>query len=164
MAESNEDLFKKFYNDEKMLIASMSSEDFRIHEETLAQIAFEAKARLTAVVDKKREDSASRSHKTKEWLVNTTSGEDQLVSDAINTVNTRKKRMNKVEKLNDMLAGFVDEDTRKKIIGTVEKTATEKQVNLISFVKTKVDETKKEEADAKADEPKEPFDPLKLKF
>jgi len=157
---STEDLFSKFYKDEKVLISSMSSEDFILHEQELAKIAFEAKARLTAVVDHKREENAKLRANQKEWLVPRSDAEDQLVSDAINTVNTRKKRMNKIEKLDSMLSGFVDEETRKQIVQNIERKATDKQVNLISFVKTKVEETKKEDAESKAEEnnvEKKPF-------
>lgn len=164
--ENKEDLFKKFYNDEKVLISSMSSEDFRIHEESLAQIAFEAKARITAVIDHKREVNASLRLNQKEWLIEHNDAEDQLVSDAINTVASRKKRMNKIEKLNELMKDFMDEDSIKEITRNIERKATDKQVNLISFVKTKETEVKEEIKEAKAEEVKtiEPFDFTKLKF
>lgn len=158
-----EDLFHKFYADEKVLLSAMDSEMFRIHEEELAKIAFEAKARLTAIVDHKKELQSARTPKQKEWIVNRTDAEEQLVSDAINTVQTRKKRMNKIEKLQEQLKGFVDEETMKKVIGNVEKKATEKSVSLISFVQKKTEETKKEESE-ESNGNSVPFDPSKLKF
>ncbi len=165
MADEKVDLFKKFYQDEKVLISNMTSEDFKIHEESLAQIAFEAKARITAVIDYKKEVNASLRLNQKEWLIEKNDAEDQLVSDAINVVQSRKKRMNKIEKLNEMLSGFVDEETRKTMIQAVERKATESQVNLISFVKTKETEVKKEIAENKEATPlTEPFDITKLKF
>lgn len=161
--DANEDLFAKFYNHEKILIANMSSDEFKAHEEELAKVAFEAKARLTAVVDKKREDNAKLRSSQKEWLMPRSGAEDALVSDAINAVGQRKKRMNKIEKLNEQLAGFVDDETRKMLIANVERKATDSNVNLISFVKAKTDENLVEELKAKVeDKPVVAFDPSKL--
>ena len=143
---SNEDLFKKFYNDEKVLVSEMSSEDFRLHEEELALIAFEAKARLQAIVDHKREQNQKLRTGQKEWLVNRTDAEDQLVSDAINNVQARKKRMNKAEKLEQQLKEmniYTDEEIR-NIMGNIHRNATEKQMNLTTFVSKKTEERKEE--------------------
>lgn len=169
MKTEADDLFEKFYTHEKILISSMSYEEFKLHEEELAKVAFEAKARLTAVVDKKREDSAKQKANQKEWLMPRTDAEEALVSDVINTVQTRKKRLNKVEKLNEMLKGieFLDEETRKKMIANVERKATDS--SLTTFVNSKVKEAKEEIKDNTNgnngnSEPKKPFDPSTLKF
>jgi outer membrane murein-binding lipoprotein Lpp len=155
-----EELFAKFYNHEKIMVVDMDVHQLREHRAELSKIAFEAKARLVAADDETRSRTAKT--KSKEWL-STIEG-DQASSDAINVVETRKKRMSKMDKLREQLvAAKLDEATINEMIGNLEKTATEPKLKTVTFKTKKVTE-EIGAVQVKEKTPSEPFDPTKLKF
>lgn len=117
-----EELFSKLFNHEMMLVKDMDILTLRAHRESLAEIAFEARARMTAV-DKTEE---SRKHELRDKnkptgfarSINT----DDVTTNAINAVKDRQKRMSKSEKLVEGLIklGYSREDAEKKLsAGTI---------------------------------------------
>lgn len=155
-----EELFSKFYNHEKILVKDMDIIQLREHREELSKIAFEAKARLRASDDETRDRTAKT--KTKEWL--TSIEGDQSTSDVINVVEARKKRMSKMDKLRkDLLAGGIDEATVNEMIKNLEKKATDSNLKTVTFNKPSV-EISAVQVEVKKEEPKEPFNPLSIKF
>lgn len=162
-----EELYSKFYNRGKLLVADMDVTQLREHRENLAQIAFEAKATLAAADDELRERKAKTSTKSKEWLV-TPSGPDQTTSDAINAVKIRKGRMSQMDRLQDQLRkSGIDEATVKEMITALERKATEKNLKTVTFTKPTsepahvVVQKAKEEVNG---EPKPAFNPANLSF
>jgi len=158
-----EELFAKFYNQEKILVKDMDTPTLREHRDTLAQIALEAKARLVADDDETRERTAKT--KSKEWLV--TADSSQVSSDAINAVKTRAARMSKMDKLRmQLLAAGIDEVTVKEMVSNLERKVTEKNVKAITFNKPTTEtsvvivEAKKQDNG----ESKEAFNPASLVF
>ena len=157
-----EELFAKLYNHEKVLVKDMDTIQIRDHREELQQIAFEAKARLSAADDELRERKAKTNNK--EWLV-TESEPSQSVTDSINAVKRRASRLSKMDKTREQLrkAGL-DEATIKEMIGNLEKVATDKTLKTIVFNKpaTEVAAVQvKEQANGAVTVP---FDATKLQF
>lgn len=95
-----EQLFAKFFNAEITLVKDMDDLTLRQHREELSKIAFEARARLTAIGQETQERSA-KSKKSKEFSTSVES--DALTTDAINTIKNREKKLNKTEKLIEQL-------------------------------------------------------------
>ena len=159
-----EELFAKYYNQEKILVKDMDVVQLREHREELAQIAFEAKARLVATDEESRERNSKS--KNKEWLLS--ADNSQANSDAINAVAVRKARMSKMDKMRmQLLAAGIDEDTVKEMVKTLERKATEKDVKAITFNKPTVEQAVVVVQVAKpADngEPKPAFNPSALVF
>lgn len=90
-----EELFAELFNHEKILVKDMDMLVLRAHREELSKIAFEARARLTAVDDEERTRKPKKSDKGFERSVNT----DEQTTDAINTIKDRQKRLTKLEKI-----------------------------------------------------------------
>lgn len=158
-----EELFAKFYNQEKILVKDMDTLALREHREQLSQIAFEAKARLVATDDEGRERTAKV--KSKEWLV--TADNTQVSSDAVNAVKQRASRMSKMDKLRmQLLAAGIEEATVKEMVANLERKATEKDVKTITFNKqtTEIAAVTVKVAKPQNGEPKEPFNPGSLVF
>lgn len=153
-----EKLFQDFYNHEKLLVKDMDIHKLREHREELSKIAFEAKARLVAADDETRERTAKT--KGKEWLTSVQG--DQVSSDAINVIETRKKRMSKMDKLRADLQKIegMTEETINEMIRGMEKKATESNLKTVTFKKT-TEEIGVVQVEVK---PKEsnPFDPTAL--
>jgi len=157
-----EELFAKFYNQEKILVKDMDTIVLREHRDELSKIAFEAKARLVATDDEGRERNSKT--KNKEWLV--TADSSQVNSDTLNIVKTRAARMSKMDKLrNQLLTAGIDEDTVNEMVKNLERKATEKDVKAITFNKPTTEQAivfvNKEKIIA-VDEPREPFNPSSL--
>ncbi len=160
-----EELFAKFYSQDKILVKDMDSVQLREHREELAKIAFEAKARLVATDDEVRERHA-KSGKGKEWIL-PVDEHSPVNNDAINTPKIRQARMNKIEKLKSQLkdAGL-DDEIIKGMIQNIERKATEKDVKAITFNRPSVEQNivvvdvKKDSNSSEVS--KEPFDPSKL--
>jgi hypothetical protein len=160
-----EELFAKFYNQEKILVKDMDVTTLREHRDELSKIAFEAKARLVAADDETRERGSKT--KNKEWLVTTDTS--QSSTDAINAVQARAKRLSKMDKIQkDLLAAGIDEETVKEMVRNLERKATEKQVKTITFNKPTVEVTavtvEVNKPSVSNGEVKEPFNPANLKF
>jgi hypothetical protein len=92
-----EELFAKFFNAEKVLVKDMDVLALRAHREELSKIAFEARARLTAVDDEERARKPKKDGKATGFSASLEP--DSIASDAINTVRDRQKRLTKQEKL-----------------------------------------------------------------
>jgi len=91
-----EKLHAKLFYHERLLVKDMDTLTIRAHREELAKIAFEARARLTAV-DAEEDDRKKLNRKDKqptgfERSLNT----DDKTTDAINTI---KKRVSKADKM-----------------------------------------------------------------
>src|SRR6266850_1991034 len=78
-----EELFSQLFNHEKVLVKDMDTLTLRAHREELAKIAFEARARLTAVDDEDNTRKKNNDKKPKgfERSLNT----DETTTNAINT-------------------------------------------------------------------------------
>lgn len=96
---TSEDLFAKLFNHEKVLVKDMDDLSLEAHREELAKIAFEARARLTAVDDEKKERKP-RAIKGFARSVQT----DDVTSDAINNITERKKKLSVVDKFREGMA------------------------------------------------------------
>lgn len=108
MTES-EKLFAKFFAEEKVLVADMDDLTLRSHREELSKIAFEARARLTAIGD---EVQGRTSKKNKVF----NSPSEESVGDTINKINERKTKMSKVDKqIENMVAMGIDRETAEKM-------------------------------------------------
>ncbi len=90
-----EELFKLLFNSEKGLVKDMDALTLRAHREELAKIAFEARARLSAVDDEEKQRKPKKEDKGFQRNLNS----DDVTSEAINTVKERQKRMSKEEKV-----------------------------------------------------------------
>lgn len=93
-----EELFSKLFNHEKVLVRDMDMLTLRAHREELSKIAFEAKARLTAVDDEekvRKNKSADGKPTGFQRSVNT----DETTTEAINTIKERQKKLTKSEKI-----------------------------------------------------------------
>jgi hypothetical protein len=161
-----EELYAKFYNKGKLLVADMDMTQLREHREELARVAFEAKAMLASTDDELRERKAKSTSKTKEWIL-TPTDVDQNTSDAINAVKVRKDRMSKIDKMRtQLLNAGIDEETVKEMIGNLERKATEKNLKTVTFNK-QVTETSAVQVEVKKPEGNgevKPFDPSTLVF
>lgn len=106
-----EELFAKFFRDERTLIPNMNDLELEAHREELSKISFEARARLTAVDEEKRERKAKKG----KGGFNVTLEPDELTTNAINKV--KGVRLSRGEKLlKDMLALGMDESAAKELL------------------------------------------------
>jgi len=154
--------YAEFYNHEKVSVKSMDDIELQKHREKLQDIAWEAKARLVAVDDEKRERRAKTTNK--EWLV-TDNRPDVKVSDAINVVEQRRARMSKMDKIRaDLLKSGIDTDTVNEMIRNLEAKATNNKLKTITF-KTPTTETNVVQVKTeKKVEDSKPFNPASLSF
>ena len=122
-----EELFARFYNEEKILVKDMNSAELREHREILSKIAFEAKAKLGAVDDIQRERNAKT--KNKEFIL-TDNSVRQSDSDSLNAPKIRAARMSQVDKMRQSLEklGFMDEATINEVVANMEKRGTDSAV------------------------------------
>ena len=122
-----EELFASFFNSEKAFVKDMTILELRAHREDMRKIAFEARARLTAIDDEDRGRKAKRGEVTgfKQNLQS-----DDVSSEAIGRVKERTKRMSKEEKLieNMMKLPGMDRKTAEMMIsaGTIKATLDNK--------------------------------------
>lgn len=107
-----EELFAKLFSHEKILVKEMSDADLRTHRDELSQIAFEAKARLTAVHDEEKDRKPKGPGGFRRSLQT-----DDITSNAINSITERKKKMSVDEKLLASLVsiGFTEEAARERL-------------------------------------------------
>lgn len=96
-----EELFSKLFNHEKILVKDMDILTLRAHREELSKIAFEARARLTAVDDE--EDGRKKNGKAKGQGFERSLNTDDTASNAINTIKERQKKLNKSERIQEGL-------------------------------------------------------------
>jgi hypothetical protein len=100
----NEDKFATFFSEESVVFSSLSQVEQISRIETLEEIAFETRARLTAAKSITRDQNA-RKRVSSDWSISPT-GPDALVTDSINKVEQRKKRMSKLDKQSAKLAAL----------------------------------------------------------
>lgn len=161
MPEPNEseDKFKThalFFNEEVIFVQDMSDEQLDERLKTLAAIAFEAKTKYGAADSVKRERSAKKTVKQREWLLSPDHN-DPTVTDAIATVEARKKRMSKADKMLDVMKNLGVEGAE-GLVREMMRGSTEKAVNSFTFNgKTKTSNNSTEEK-----KESKPFDPTSL--
>ena len=156
-----EELFAKFYNEEKVLVKDMDHITLREHREQLQQIAFEAKAKVVAADDELRERKAKTNKK--DWLVTDTT--QPPVSDLINVVKVRQARMSKADKLAQQLRSInMDEATIKEMVAKIEQKATNSTMKTVTFNAPTIKPKSIQVSSKKNGEDKKPFDPSTLKF
>jgi len=156
-----EELFSKFYNQEKILIKDMDTVQLREHREQLSTIAFEAKARLVASDDESRERKAKNGNK--DWTLSPTEA-DVNVTDAINAVKIRSARMSKMDKLKQqLLTAGIEEALANEMVANLERKATDQSAKTITFKPAKGPKPIVISISQPA-EPAEPFNPANLKF
>jgi hypothetical protein len=111
-----EELFSELFNHEKILVKDMDMLVLRAHREELSKIAFEARARLTAVDDEENDRKKKRQGdgvKGFERSLNT----DEATTNAINTLKDKQKRLTKSEKIREGLIKLgIDPDAADKIM------------------------------------------------
>src|SRR6266853_1639182 len=91
-----EELFAELFNHEKILVKDMDTLILRAHREKLAKIAFEARARLTAVDD---EEKTRKNKNGKPSGFERSLNTDESTTNAINAIKDRQKRLTKAEKI-----------------------------------------------------------------
>lgn len=99
----NEELHAKFFREEAILVLNMSDIDLDEHIHELETIAREARARITAATEEKRNRAAKLG--TKKWKVEPL-GPDPTVTDSLNKVKQRSARMGKLDKMRDKMAAL----------------------------------------------------------
>lgn len=109
-----EELFAKLFNREKVLVSTMTVLELRAHREELSKIAFEARAKMTAVDD---EEKIRKPKKSEVSGFSRSVNEDGSTRDLINTVKERQKGLSKKEKLIEGLIklGFSRSDAEAKL-------------------------------------------------
>lgn len=119
--------FKEFFADEVIFIKDMDITQLREHRQTLAAIAFEAKARTVATDDALREKQSKT--KNKQFLITV----DQSDTDAINAPKIRAARMSKIDKMREQyLSAGIDEATVNEMIRNLERKGTEDNLKTIA--------------------------------
>ena len=98
-----EELFSQLFNHEKILVKDMDVLTLRAHREELAKIAFEARARLTAVDDEEN-DRKKLSKPKGPTGFERSAGTDETTTNAINAIKDRQKKLTSREK---MLEGLI---------------------------------------------------------
>lgn len=98
-----EELFKELFNHEKLLVKDMTILELRAHREELSKVAYEARARLTAVDDE--EDNRKKKDAPKGQGFSRNLNTDETTTNSINTIKERQKKLTGKEKV---LAGLVD--------------------------------------------------------
>ena len=93
-----EELFSQLFNHEKILVRDMDTLNLRAHREELKKIAFEARARLTAVDDEENDRKKKSEPKGPQGFERSLNI-DETSTDAINTIKERQKKLTKQEKI-----------------------------------------------------------------
>lgn len=117
MPEDKTLLFARFFTDEKTKVSSMNDEELRLNIEELASFAFEAKARLAANDDEKRERLSKKTKEQKEWQVSSDSNFDTAT--AVSAVAERKKRQTKGDKMFGDLQKLLGVEGASAILGKI---------------------------------------------
>jgi hypothetical protein len=99
-----EELFSQLFNHEKLLVKDMDTLSLRAHREELSKIAFEARARLTAVDDEDNDRKKKRSNgEAKPSGFERSLNIDETTTNAINTLKEKQKRLSKADKIREGL-------------------------------------------------------------
>lgn len=167
--KSKAERHSEFFADEKSLIKDMSIEECMIQLAKFEDIILEARARASANDDEIRQKRARLSKDERDKLI---SNPDYTGSDALATVNVRKERMTKADK---MLEGFVgmglDEATIKKLMENIKSSVDKPIVNKDTMIEASNKDNNRKvklnlnESKAKIEDSiplEEPFNPDKL--
>ena len=111
MSTPQEELFQHFFSNEKVLVKNMSLLELRSHREELSKIAFEARARMTAIDDEENDRKKKSSDGKPTGFSRSVNGDDKATN-LINTVKERQKKLTKNEKLEAGLAKLLGGDNR----------------------------------------------------
>lgn len=138
-----EELFAGFFSSEKILVKDMSILELRAHREELSKIAFEARARLTAIDDEERERVARKKKENGPTGFTRSVNTDETTTNAINAIDARAKKLKKSEAIAAGLAKLFggDEAQAQKVMsaGTI-----------LGRIKTQAAEATKKEEEKKA--------------
>lgn len=128
----------EFFNNTKSLVVDMDDFTLECHIRELGLIAFEARARVLAASEEKRQRSAKKTREEKEWILGPT-GNNINVTDSINVVKERKQRQTKAEKNLALLMslGVTGKDAEALVAEAVRKQ-TGSQVTTVSKPDPKV--------------------------
>lgn len=120
----NEELHAQFFSEEAVLVVSMDDVDLEEHIQELEKIAREAKARIMAATEEKRNRKAKAG--VKAWKVEPI-GPDPTVTDSLNKVKQRSGRMGKLEGMRNKLAvlGIPDSEIDQMLAKMVAKARKE---------------------------------------
>lgn len=114
----------KFYNEEAMTIKDMTYEQLEEREAVLSDIIFEAKSRLTGVVNAKKDKLRLMTDQQRESLLNPDwiASNSRLITDSTQAVKVRKDRMNQAQKVAEsMRAMGLSESAIKEAFGEMYK-------------------------------------------
>lgn len=139
-----EQLFSELFNHEKVLVKDMDILVLRAHREELAKIAFEARARLTAVDDEEngRKKKAKDSDPNKPSGFSRSLNTDDKTSEMINTIKERQKGLSKIEKIIEGLIklGYSRSEAESKM--SAGKVLAQVRASEKAIKETKTEETK----------------------
>lgn len=131
MEQDRAELHAQFFHHESILVKDMDYVTLKTHREELERIAFEARARITAVDAEQRLRDAQLTKGQRKNLISRINP-DPLVTDAISIVGERKKRMSKLDKLLlDMKS--IGVENAEELVKNIERKATTKQIGNITF-------------------------------
>jgi hypothetical protein len=134
-----EELFAKLFNHEKSLVQDMDVLTLRAHREELSQIAFEARARLTAVDDEEQTRKKKANGESKPTGFERSLNEDDTARSAINAIKGREDKLSKKErvlaglkKLYELAGASISETDAAKLVaaGTILARVKEKPTEL----------------------------------
>lgn len=125
---NDENRFAQFFNAEMVLFSSMTEIEQIEHIQELEDIAFEAKARLTAAKTVQRDNEAKRKLKDKQWLVTATDVNVPSDSDLINKPKIRAQKMSKLDKMKDKLValGLSDKEVESMLSKMIQQARKDK--------------------------------------
>lgn len=140
---NNEEKHSKFFNEEAVLVINMSDADLDEHIHELEDISREAKARIMAATEEKRNRNAKLGNKN--WRVEPL-GPDPTVSDSLNKVKQRSARMSKLDKMRDKMAALgIPESELDQMLAKMVSQARKDPEALREEAKLKKDLGRKEE-------------------
>ena len=147
----------EFFNNTKSLVVDMDDFTLECHIRELGMIAFEARARVLAASEEKRNRTAKKTKEEKEWILGP-SGNDINVTDAINGVKERKQRMSKAEKdLARLKSLGIDSSVAESLIAEAIRKNTGAAVSTVSKVDTKTQQTANYKVESEPKAPSKPF-------
>jgi hypothetical protein len=121
------ELQKKYFNEEMMLISEMNDEQILVQRNELASIIFESRARMNAHDENDRVKRAKKTKDGKSWLIPSDSISPNI-TDGINAVKERKKKMSREDKLKEQMKTWGIQDTD-EILGKIESRKSNGSVN-----------------------------------
>lgn len=134
--KSKIELHAEFFNSGMILYSSMEFSQRREWRDKLSLIILEARANLSAADRVDSEESSKLDANGRQWLV---TNDENAGSNALNQPKIRKERMSKADKLKEQMSSLgLDMGEINKIIGDVQKVATESSINNLKFTSDRV--------------------------